>query len=348
MIKLKALLTEIGDATSTFPIRNKSEAIKQAHDFVKQIQDTPWQAIASDNIIKPIHAEFLVDKQKYSLNYVFDASVKLNVFDSPENGSDLYIDCTIGFAAKDLNKYPELAKTLTTTLYDKKPMIRITGEGEVSKDRKKITIHESDIKYLNSTFLVEEISKTYLKGRNATNVDEIAFAAGYDDVDFELDSAMQAARPLDLELVEACYKSTQYPSLIFVTRKTTPSAAVSITTAYIDFAKQDAFTKKLINNIVRHTSFDYKDKVLTGGGKPLSVLSTITNFGKELMDIIPTNELRFAPAARPGEEEIDPSQSGRGKLYLAFVKKQFPTANVSVGSDGYIYVKFKHSVKSIK
>lgn len=347
MIKLKDILQEIGDATSTFPIRNKSAAIKQAHDFVKEVQETPWQAIASDSITKAVHAEFLVDKQKYSLNYVFDASVKLNVNTAPENGSNLFIDCTIGFAAKDLNKYPELAKTLTTTLYDKKPLIRITGEGEVSKDRKKITIHESDIKYFNSTFTVEEISKTYLKNRNATNVDEISSAAGYDDVDYELNSAIQSARTLDLELVEACYKSTQYPSLIFVTRKTTPSAAISITTAYIDFAKQDAFTKKLINNIVRNTSYDYKDKVLTGGGKPLSVLSTITNFGKELFEIIPTNELRFAPAARPGEEESDPTQSGRGKLYLAFVKKQFPTANVSVGSDGYIHVEFK-TVKSIK
>ena len=333
-------LNEIGEGTTTFPIKNKAECIRAAHDFVEEVKNTPIQSIDPNSNRGIIHAEFLADKQKYSLNYVFEASL--------DRKGDVYIDCIIGFAAKNLGEYPERTKQLAEFLYDNKYIVLPHNIASVSPDRKKVTVENCDVKYIDGTHTVEEISKIYLKNRKVATRPDVVDAMSMGDVDYALsllddDQAVE----LDLELVEACYRSTQNPSLIFITRKTRASSPMPITNAFVDFNAKDAYNNKLINNIIKNIRLDYKDKALTGGNKPLSILSTITSFGKELFEIIPTNELSFSPAARPGEEESSPEKTGRGRLYLAFVKKAFPTADVTINaSTGWIQVKFK-SVKPI-
>ena len=134
---------------------------------------------------------------------------------------EVYVDCIIGFAAKDLNQYPARTKQLAELLYDKKYFVLPVNVATVAADRKQIKVENSSVAYINGTHTVEEVSKIYLKNRKMANMPDIVDALSMGDVDYALDSLDEdQAVEFNLELVEACYRSTQEPSLIFVTRKT--------------------------------------------------------------------------------------------------------------------------------
>jgi hypothetical protein len=101
---------------------------------------------------------------------------------------------------------------------------------------------------------------------------------------------------------------------------------------------------KNFNKQISKIAFDRVDRnisKLTDKGEALKVISTITYFGKEVAKIIPIYEIYFNPAKRDDEKDNVPlDQTGRGRLYLAFVKKQYPDATIKI-LDNNIVVKLK-------
>ena len=66
----------------------------------------------------------------------------------------------------------------------------------------------------------------------------------------------------------------------------------------------------------------------------LRLMSTIVQIGKEAMTELeelgkPLDGIMFEPSKNEDEANLDSSQTGRGRLYLAFIKKKFPGAKIT-------------------
>jgi hypothetical protein len=96
---------------------------------------------------------------------------------------------------------------------------------------------------------------------------------------------------------------------------------------------------KNFNEQISKIAFDgaWKNNLtLTNKGEALKVISTIVYFVKEVAKIVPISEAHFSPVGREEEGNLSPDQTGRGKLYLAFVKKQYPNATVKATNHSII------------
>ena len=311
MIKLTDLLTEIGEGTNPYPIVNKDVAINEA----KRI----YGSMLTDGGNAPnrvVEIKFTTTNNvKYFASYYC-------IPHDMDDGSGVAARVEIGFSAKDLGQYGSIRKNLTDfiTEFGKKFLIR-TVDAALLDDGKAAALNAFSVPtYMKRKHRVEQISSAPFIDKVSIFIGDIGSALGMGDSAFELEATYNEspALPKDIQ----CWKSLDEPGIYFI--KTSNSFK-----AYIDPSNiSSPLTKNLIKYLVNNTQFDYKDQVLTGKGDALRVVSTVVSFAKTLGTIIPIDTIVFNPAKRPEEAGIASQETGRGRLYLAFVKKAYPDAQV--------------------
>lgn len=331
MIKLKDIINEIGEGSNSYPIGNKNEALSRA----KRIYGSMLRD-GEDADSESINIDFVsANNVKYYASY--DC-----IPHKSKDGTGAVASVEIGFAAKDLGQYGNIRKGLTEFLnkFGKKFLIRTVDAKLVDGGK---TIELSSVrnpKFIKSKHNVVKIPSTPFVSKPSVFIGDIGSALTMGDFNFELEATYKQspALPKDIE----CWKSTDEPGLYFI-------QAYKALRAFVDPSDASSpLVKNVIKYLVDNTSLDYKDQVITNKGDAIKVVSTVVSFAKELGTIIPIDAVKFSPAKRPGEEDVPSQESGRGRLYLAFVKKAYPDAQVnSIGSGAVVVLLNKPTINPI-
>lgn len=342
MIKLTHILKEIGEGTNAYPIKNESSALRLANSLrAKMLEDE--SAAPSKNI----SVEFMTTNNvKYSVSYFCTPLV----YKQDETKS--VVSMGVGFSAKNLSKYGDIRKALTSFFNENKGemLVRLDHVDPLENDTK-MKLASSKPKFLPEfTYDVEEISKIALTGKRSVWVGDLSDTTHFGDVDGELSQIMTATIPNNVK----CWKSTKYPGIYFIEFLALTSNGKRYIKMFIDPSDlNSSISKNLLRYLVDNASLDYKDSVLTGKNDALRVISTVVSFAKKLGTILPIQYINFTPVRRDEDDNLNlsPDETGRGRLYLAFVKKSYPDANVefsdTIGNDDILVTLKQPTIEPI-
>jgi len=183
---------------------------------------------------------------------------------------------------------------------------------------------------LNATKL-KQLANAPLIGAN-----DLAEALGYGDIDFEYSQLMQNKSSL-AKVYPGNVKlySTNLPYVWMIAEGSLVNDS-SHKHLLIDMSNPQSndFAKQIYKIVT--DDFDRNVSGMTNKGEALKVVSTVTYFTKEVGNIVPISEVYFNPAKREEEGNLPLDQTGRGKLYLAFVKKQYPNAIIKATNNNII------------
>jgi hypothetical protein len=77
-------------------------------------------------------------------------------------------------------------------------------------------------------------------------------------------------------------------------------------------------------------SVDYDTQ--TNKQDAIMIIATVLNFLREIGKIIPIQEVFIKPSKTEGEENLNPLETKRGRLYVLYAKKFYPNATITTGS----------------
>ncbi len=344
MIKLAHILNEIGEATNAYPIKNESEALRLANSLrVKMLED------GSAAPSKTISAEFVTKNNvKYSVSY-FCTPLVYN-----EDETKSVVSMEVGFSAKNLSKYGDIRKALTSFFSENKGkmLVRLDLVSPLESDTK-MKLASSKPKFIPEvTYDVEEISKIALAGKRAVWVGDLSDTTNFGNIESELLQTLEMANTIPNNI--RCWKSTKYPGIYFIEFLALISNGERYIKMFIDPSDPNStLSKNLLRYLVDNAGLDYKDSVLTGKNDALRVISTVVSFAKKLGTILPIEYIKFTPVRRDDSDNLNlsPDETGRGRLYLAFTKKSYPDADVefsdTIGNDDILVTLKQPTVEPI-
>lgn len=308
-MKLSEILLEIGEGNFHYPIMGEKAILAKIE---KEYKNSESSIESQATFITDSKIKYFVDLEMSSTPYKKGWEVEL-VFSTLDLSQSTKID-------EFVNKFANSGTSLLITRYENNRMEKLFTKIDQKQE-------------LSSPELSKLATKLILDSQDFFDI------FSYGDLDYEYKQTLK-------NFTKSV--ANKYPGNITAYTTNIPYITMieekSLTTVnkhlIVDMSNPQA---KNFNKQISKIAFDKVDKNtsnLTNKGEALKVISTITYFTKEVAEIIPIYEIYFNPAKREEEGDVPLDQTGRGRLYLAFVKKQYPNATVKI-LDNYISVKIK-------
>lgn len=298
-MKLSDILLEIGEGSFHYPIPGEKSILSR----IKKDYDEGKENIVAEAI-------FVTDaKIKYFIN--------LDISRAPKGW-----EVEVVFTSQDLSKFDKV-KDYIDKFSKSETLIRIPYYNESN-------MFLSNVKPKQEIFDVNRLANS-----KSVKLKDLIEALGYGDIDWEYSELMRNTKKIkDIYPGNVTLYTTNIPYIWLIKEK----GVNDYIHLLVDMSNPQSkdFAERIYNNVVENTGRNVSG--MTDKGEALKVVSTVAYFTKEVGKIIPFTEVYFNPAKRDEEGDKPLDQTGRGRLYLAFVKKQFPNAQVKA-SDRNIIVK---------
>jgi hypothetical protein len=304
-MKLSDILLEIGEGNFHYPIPGEKSILAR----IEKDYNEGKVGIAAEAI-------FVTDaKIKYFIN--------LDMSRAPKGW-----EVQVVFTSQDLGKF-DIIKDYIGKFSKSDTLLRIPNY----RHSYKLNAFFSNVKPKQ-----EVVNPKQLANSKSIRLEDLVDTLGYGDVDFEYSQLMRTTKKIkDVYPGNVNIYTTNLPYVWLVKEKWLIADNI-LEHLLVDISNPQSkdFVEKIYNDVVENTSRNASG--MTDKGEALKVVSTVAYFTKEVGKIIPFTEVYFNPAKRDEEGDKPLDQTGRGRLYLAFVKKQFPNAQVKA-SDRNIIIK---------
>jgi len=317
MIKLKNLLFEIGEGTFHYNIKRKNSILTNIDRYYQ----------SGNPELNQFDASFVSDS-----NTEYTISLRMEKLSSDNYEAEVVFSSTDEQALERQKSNLNNADIVFDSINQTKPLILIpnykgtsfNGYASKRKLKPKEEVDSNTLSQLLNRLTITADSLYDLIHNNNTSADTIN----------------KSVKPLSsfklIKSGKAIIHTTDAPYAWLTTQKGFTYIGLIVDTAHPEGEK----LLKEIRDWAQPLVSVMSNNVVTNKGEALKVVSTVVHFVKEVSNILPLKQIKFNPAKREEEADIPLDQTGRGKLYLAFVKKQYPNAIVQVTND-YIKVNSK-------
>lgn len=311
MIKLKSLLLEIGEGNYHYNIKRESTVLNSI------------KAINGDTITSP--------KEKFTAPFVSDSGEEYNIvllIDGEQNNYNVEVvfeSRSKNSDQKQQSAVEQVQDTVNGLVQDKIllciPSWRGTSYASFAKKRKLKPESELSDSEKNQLLARPSIFSEYLY--DFKNISKIK-------------SLVKPLKSISIMKSEGVLHNTSVPYAWILVRKNQYDSLI------VDLSDPQAkeIIKTTADQLAPVTVNLMSTNKVVNKGEALKVVSTVVYFVKKVSEILPIKSVTFNPAKRSEEGDKPLDQTGRGRLYLAFVKRQYPDAKIEINQDN-ITVKLK-------
>jgi len=303
MIKLKEILLEIGEGNFHYDIKGEKAVLTK---IKKSYKNSESSIESQATFITESKTNYFVDLDMNSTPKGWEVEISFSTLDLAQSTKiDEYV-----------NKFANSGISLLISNYEDSEMEKL-----FAKIDQKQELSSSELSKLAATQVLDS--------------QDFFDIFSYGDLDYEYEGTLEDFTKSVANKYPGNINAytTNIPYITMIEEKSKKTVYKHL---IVDMSNPQA---KNFNKQISKIAFDGADKnnlTLTNKGEALKVISTIVYFVKEVGKIVPISEAHFSPVGREEEGNLSPDQTGRGKLYLAFVKKQYPNATVKVTNHSII------------